>query len=182
MIYIFNKKELVYKNITIPLTLSLLLIFGTFLRISYLHIVKCSKVTAQSCEAQSFIIKERSVENTFTKENLKSYLTELNVKYPHIVMAQSEIETGHYSSTIFKENHNLFGMKEAKLRPTTAKGTNNNHAYYKNWRESCQDYALYQASYLKNIKTEEEYLQYLKQNYAQDSSYINKIISIIRKK
>lgn len=178
MIYIFNNNSLNYKNITLPV----ILVFILSTICSY-FIFNTKKLDLKAnLEVSPIVLKELLTENTFNQEKLKNYLKSLNIKYIDIVIAQSKIETGYYTSDIFKENHNLFGMKEAKLRPTTALGTNNAHAFYTGWRESCQDYALFQASYLRNITSEKEYLEYLKQNYAQDSSYVNKIIKLIHKK
>lgn len=117
----------------------------------------------------------------FNPDKLRAYLLELNIKYPHIVMAQALIETGNFTSPIFKENHNLFGMKVARVRPTTNKGTENGHAYYYCWKDCVVDYAFYQAAYLNDIKSERDYLEYLRQNYAEDTSYVAKIKAIIAK-
>jgi len=117
----------------------------------------------------------------FSKEKFVKMLKDLNIKYPHIVLAQSMIETGRWESKIFLENNNLFGMKEAKARITTACGTQYNHAFYNHWRESVYDYAFYQCKYLSKIKSESEYFQYLTANYAEDSSYINKLKGLIQK-
>ena len=117
----------------------------------------------------------------FTQEALVEFMIETNIKYPHIVLAQAILETGNFKSEIFKMNHNLFGMKQPILRPTTALGTNLNHAYYNNWKESVYDYALYQAAYLKNAKTEKQYLQYLGSNYAEANHYVKALNKIIKK-
>lgn len=111
----------------------------------------------------------------FSEDELIEKLKELNVKFPHIVLAQAKIESASYSSNIFKYNHNLFGMREAKSRITTALGTQRNHAYYKDWTQSVYDYAFYQATYLKKIKTEEQYFRYLGNSYAEDPNYLLKI-------
>lgn len=108
-------------------------------------------------------------------------LKQLNVKFPYIVMAQSIIETGHWKSNIFIENHNLFGMKEARQRITTASGTESNHAFYDHWRSSVYDYAFYQSSYLKNIKTEAAYFEYLGASYAEASDYTQIVKEIIER-
>lgn len=121
-------------------------------------------------EEQVIIINHR-INNEFSKEALADELMRLNVKYPHIVMAQAMIESGHFQSNIFRCNHNLFGMKEARQRVTTAKGTNLNHAYYDNWKESVVDYAMFQAAYLKDLRTETAYLLYLDKNYAEAGGY-----------
>ena len=70
-------------------------------------------------------------------------------------------------------------MKVAKKRPTTNKGEENGHAYYETWQESVVDYAFYQAQYLNDIKTESDYFVYLKQNYAEDTNYVDRLKRII---
>jgi hypothetical protein len=133
-------------------------------------------LTALSDEEKLIIVQEF---NAFSEDKLIDKLTELNVKFPYIVLAQSKLETGNYTSKIFKENNNLFGMREAKQRITTAVGTEHNHAYYHSWHESVLDYAFYQCRYLSGINTEEQYFNYLRQSYAEDPSYVNRLITIV---
>lgn len=111
----------------------------------------------------------------FSERELKNLLLELNIRFPHIVLAQSKLESGNFKSHIFLENNNMFGMKEAKRRPTTNKGTQNGHAYFESWKDCVIDYAFYQAAYLNDLKTEEQYYQYLSANYAEDSGYVVKV-------
>ena len=115
----------------------------------------------------------------FTDEKFVEMIILLGIKFPHIPYAQSKLETGGWKSPIFVENHNLFGMKQATRRVSTAKGSNKGHAYYDTWRESVYDYAFYQCRYLGNIKTESEYFQYLSASYAEDTTYVGKLIRII---
>jgi flagellum-specific peptidoglycan hydrolase FlgJ len=129
-------------------------------------------------EEKLIIIREY---NGFTKEALEDKIKSLNFKFPYIILAQSIQETGNYKSTIFRENNNLFGMKEAVLRTNLAKGTNRGHAYYDTWQDSLIDYALYSATYLSDIKTEGEYFEYLRQNYAEDKSYVTRLKALIKK-
>ena len=72
-------------------------------------------------------------------------------------------------------------MKVAKIRPTTSKSTENGHAYYNSWKDCVVDYAFYQSYYLSNIKTESEYFEYLKNSYAEDVNYVNKLVEIVNK-
>lgn len=120
-------------------------------------------------------------EDTFSEKALFDYLVQLNIKHPHIVLAQSKLETGNFTSLVFKENNNLFGMKEAKVRVTTNMGTKNGHAVYDNWKNSVIDYALWQSSYLYHAKSEDVYYDYLSSNYAQDPNYIKKVKQISQK-
>lgn len=59
------------------------------------------------------------------------------------VFAQAAFETGNFTSDIFKENNNLFGMKLPTIRATLATGTNRNHATFKTVSDSITDFALY---------------------------------------
>jgi hypothetical protein len=124
--------------------------------------------------------RPNSMDQDFSRDKLIEEIKRLNIKFPHIVMAQSIIETGHWTSEIFMHNHNLFGMKEARIRVNTAEGTNLNHAYYRDWKESLYDYAFYQCRYLGKIKTEEEYFQYLSGSYAESPKYVSALKSVIK--
>lgn len=130
---------------------------------------------------ESEIVILDSSDNKFTRDNLVKALKELNVRFPHIVLAQSILETGHWESRIYQENNNLFGMKQARARATTAKGTQLGHAYYDDWKESVIDYALYQAAYLNKLRTEKKYLNYLDRNYAEAKNYDKNLIAIIER-
>lgn len=117
----------------------------------------------------------------FSNEALLDYMKKLNMKFYKIVYAQAVLETGHFKSDSFKNGNNLFGMKVAKQRPTTAIGEYLGHAKYSSWKQSVMDYALYQSKYLSKIKSKEEYFSYLQKNYAEDPGYIKKIKSIMGK-
>ena len=117
--------------------------------------------------------------NEFSADKLIGMIKKMNFKYPHIVFAQAILETSNFQSRIFKENHNIFGMKQAVIRITKSLGTQYEHAYYKNWMESLDDYALYSSTYLSPLNTESEYLNYLGQYYAEDTQYVFKLKQII---
>jgi hypothetical protein len=110
-------------------------------------------------------------DTVFSEELFIKKLKQLKVKFPYIAVAQARQETYHYTSNIFLENNNLFGMKMAGTRPTTAIGINRKHALYDNWEDSVIDYAFFQTSFLRKLKTEEQYLDYLNKHYAEDTIY-----------
>lgn len=132
-------------------------------------------------EKEIIVLNIKEEKEKFTKDKLISELNRLNVKFPHIVMAQSIVETGHFTSDIFLENNNLFGMKEARVRINTASGTSKGHAYYNSWEESVYDYAFYQSRYLGKIKTEEEYFNYLSSSYAEANNYVVLLNEVIER-
>jgi uncharacterized FlgJ-related protein len=168
----FEKTKLTNKTLTgLGAAVGLLLIFGFTSN-------PANKVENLSQEERLIVIREYS---GFSEEKLIEKITELNFRYPHIILAQAKLESGHFKSTIFLENNNMFGMKEAKLRANLAKGTNRGHTYYETWQESVIDYALYYSSYLRSINTEGEYFEYLKQNYAEDPTYVQRLKQIIKK-
>ena len=107
----------------------------------------------------------------FSEEALIDLLRSSNIKYPYIVLAQAKIESGNFTSRIFKQNNNLFGMKEPNLRTTTALGTKNNHAYYTSWISSVYDYAMFQNNRMHGVDSESEYYAKLADGYAADSTY-----------
>lgn len=115
----------------------------------------------------------------FSEENLERRIEELGIAYPDIVLAQAKIETGYFTSDIFKENHNMFGMKVAKQRETTAIGENRNHAQYTNWLQSLIDYKLWQDKMIHKARNKRAYLAYLSRNYAEDKNYIRKIKKLL---
>jgi len=120
-------------------------------------------------------------EREFTESKLVKELKQYkNIKYPHIVLAQAKLESFNYSSRIFIENNNLFGMKEASVRITTAEGTQYKHARYKTWQESVLDYVLWQNRYGSKCKTEQQYYSLLN-GYAEDTNYQAKLKNIINK-
>lgn len=175
-------KVYMYKGESLKLVDITILVYGVIILLSTLTISSffCGRdvvkeVELLPSEVETIIIKER---DKFSEELLLEYIFELNLKFPEIVFAQAKLESGNFSSPIFKENHNLFGMKVAKTRPTTALGVRRNHAYYNNWRASVLDYALYQAAFLRKIKSEDEYYDYLSRSYAEDPNYIGKVKNI----
>lgn len=112
------------------------------------------------------------------QDEVLEYIYELRIDHPQIVFAQAIKESGNFTSVIFKENHNLFGMRVPERRATTCIGINRTYAVYSNWKASIIDYALYQEAYFRNL-TEEEYLMKLQRIYAEDSLYVKDLQKIL---
>jgi uncharacterized FlgJ-related protein len=179
MYYKFNENTLLPEkvNLTSKSLIGLGAVVGALLIFGFTQ-NPSNNVVNLSQEEKLIVIREY---NGFSESKLIEKIDQLNFRYPHIILAQAKLESGHFKSTIFLENNNMFGMKEAKLRANLAKGTNRNHAYYATWQESVIDYALYYSTYLSDIKTEGEYFEYLKQNYAEDKTYVQRLKQIIKK-
>lgn len=180
MLYKFNKNQLTHEKLEFKSYLKVFCIITAVLTISTYISYRNGQMTALNGMSDIERIIEIKEHDVFSKDKMVQMMKDLNVKYPWIPMAQSIVETGHWKSHIFKENHNLFGMKEAKQRVTTAQGTQNNHAYYSTWRESVYDYAFYQSRYLGSIDSEAAYYAYLDASYAENPNYIAAIKQAIK--
>lgn len=180
-IYYYYRKDLDLK--AIPYWK--LVIYGSFILslvffIAYFY-GRIDQIKNLSDLEKEILIVDINSRNDFSQDKFVDMLSELNVRFPHIVLAQARLETGGYRSRIFKENNNLFGMKQATVRVNTAAGTQHNHAYYNTWIESVYDYAFYQTRYLSGAKSEEEYFYVLGQSYAEDPNYVSKLKNEIKK-
>jgi len=179
MLYRYDRQELVFKKLSFKFylkttgILSVLVLLGATAGIQQLQ--------SSSPTVRTVIDYDTLVLSSFSEEEYIRFMKELNIKFPHIVLAQSKIESGYYASKIFKENHNLFGMKKPSSRATLAKGSKRGHAYYDHWTESVIDYALFQSRYMSHLKNEEAYLAYLGEHYAEDPRYVTKVRNLIEK-
>ena len=179
MYYKFNKETLLPEkvNVTNKTLTGVGVAIGLLLVLGFTSKPK-DKIQTLSQEERLIVIREY---NEFSETKLIEKIKQLNFRYPHIILAQAKLESGNFKSTIFLENNNMFGMREAKLRANLAKGTNRNHAYYETWQDCILDYALYYSTYLSDIRTEGEYFEYLRQNYAEDPTYVQRLKQIIKK-
>jgi len=150
------------KSLTVPV-LGLLLI----------STVISAKRSPEVVEIEKVVV-EKSCSEPFTKQALIEEIKNLNFKYPDVVIAQAKLETGNFTSDIFLENNNLFGMKKAYSRINTATGVNKGHATYDCWRDSLLDYALYVSRYVR-ADNQDELLAHLGKYYAQDPIYESKV-------
>jgi hypothetical protein len=144
--------------------------------LSYLGGLYFSPVkTAEAIEAeQSASVRANE---PFSEQALLAFMKKLKIKYPETVLSQARLETGNFTSDIFKENHNLFGMKLAATRPTAAIGENRGHAQYRNWKDSVVDYALLQSYIIAKLpkNNNESYRKYIQKFYSETSDYLTRI-------
>lgn len=185
MLYTYCKKDLSFNKLTFKKMAYPILILGVLATMSFKAAISAAEEQAFK-EAAEIPLEEKvhvieSEKDAFSKEALVKELKRLNVRFPEIILAQSILETGHFSSRIFIENNNLFGMKQARARSTTALGTQLGHAYYDNWKESVLDYALFQNAYMNKIRKRKQYLNYLDKNYAEAKKYDETLLQIIEK-
>ena len=150
---------------------------------TYLKVVAETQSTSGYYQSLPHLIRSiaREKHNSFSEDKLIEEISKLNFKYPHIVLAQAILETGHFESKIFVENNNLFGMKEARIRLNLAEGTQYGHAYYNNWKESVTDYALWYSTFAYKCKSEKQLYKLLNKQYAEANYYPQALKRIIEK-
>jgi hypothetical protein len=150
MIFKFNKQELIFeKKKYSPLVMCLTLYAFCSTGLTILGFTTGTN-TDSSYELQTVNTTQN---DTFSKEALVDMLKDMNLKYPHIVLAQAVVES-NFKSPLFIDNNNMFGMRKAYQRPNVQSGINRDYAVYENWRMSVIDYALYQCYSLKDIHSE----------------------------
>lgn len=103
------------------------------------------------------------------------YLGYLGVRNINVVKSQALLETGFFTSSIFFENNNLFGMKRPYIRKTLVTGVNRGHATYNHWTESVKDYKLWYDFMTRNGGYNNYYDFLYAIGYAEDGEYIQKL-------
>ena len=177
-LYTFDKETLTYNKIfQLNRFVKLALLFVT--SIFLLGVSSGSPKKEYITDTEKVLIIEEH--NSFNEDKLIEEISKLNFKFPHIVLAQAILETGHFESKIFVENNNLFGMKEARVRLNLAKGTQYGHAYYDNWKESVSDYALWYSTFAYKCKNEKQLYKLLNKQYAEANYYPQALQRIIEK-
>jgi len=106
------------------------------------------------------------MDTVVSEEVLVRFCKDRNIKHIAILVSQAKLESG-FRSNIFVRNNNLFGMRLAKQRPTTANGSKQGYAFYDNWKMSVFDYVLWQHQNTKG-KSESEYIQLLGDIYGSE--------------
>ena len=179
------KKESVLNNIKrnylfyiiFSTLISLLSIF--LFKLLFIPSISLKEVPSLKSKYEKVCIAE--VQNNFTEEKFINKIKQLNLNYPYIIYAQAMLESGNFTSKIFKENNNMFGMKQARVRINLAKSTQYNHAYFETWEDCLLDFAFHRATYFSKLKTEQDYYNYLGKYYAEDPSYVGKLKSMVNK-
>ena len=104
---------------------------------------------------------------------LYAFLKDNNAWYPEILLKQAKLESGNYTSDVYINSNNLYGMKKVGKRQTTQLNTTyKGYGCYTNWCESVLDRMLWDVNRFNNIKpTEEEYLEAMS-IYAETENYV----------
>lgn len=123
-------------------------------------------ITATPCEIQC--AEAAAVCRELTLQNLLAVLDEYGVKHKEVVAAQAILETGHFTSELCLNAHNLFGLRHP---------SDGSYYTFDNWEQSVKAYRddvqyKYQGG---------DYYAFLSRiGYAQDRRYTVKVRRIER--
>lgn len=107
---------------------------------------------------------------------LYQFLLDNNAWYPDILLKQAKIESANYTSDVYKNTNNLYGMKKVGKRQTTQlNNTYKGYGCYSNWCLSVLDRMLWDIFVFNGEKPSRE--KYLKAMsiYAEDKNYLTKL-------
>lgn len=112
----------------------------------------------------------------FSPELLKQAMFFEKISNPEIVFIQAQLETGNFTSDLFVNANNLFGMRLARSRDTYACFEYKYHASYKTWLSCVKDMALWQKYWAGKGYDLTDYFAFLEDiEYATDKNYLSKI-------
>lgn len=131
-------------------------------------------------ETQTVIIGIEEDEKNDPLVQLTFLLDRYNISHKEIVIAQAILESGNFTSNLYLNKNNLFGMKHPLQRPTTSLG-GVRFASYESIDHCIIDYGIWQAKYGSNL-THDQYLELLSSIYAEDKEYVKKLKKIMNKK
>jgi hypothetical protein len=173
MLFYFNKKKRRYMRVPNEVYYALIAVLVGYLVLNRQKIIKSDPKIVK------VVVHDTIVSGPIkpTRENIYKYIVACGIKHPDIVYRQALLESG-FCSNLYRKANNLFGMRVARSRPTTAKGEYSGFARYDNWMESVQDYALYQAAYMRKARTREQYFNALDDSYCVGHGYSTKLRSL----
>lgn len=101
-----------------------------------------------------------------------------------VVHAQAELETGKFTSGVYHENNNLFGMRHPSKRRTTSLGSGRGEdaqgqAMYSSRIDSIRDYFLRQEYFKISSENDDKFMNAtIASGYAADKDYLKKWKSV----
>ena len=118
-------------------------------------------VSANNVETKYANVINANINKPMTLDNIKQALKDIDVKFVNEVYLRIIIESGNLKSKLTLRGNNLFGMRKAGSRETTAlKKKIFGYASYKHWIYSIIDYKLWEQ--FSPPKAKESYKSYLK--------------------
>jgi hypothetical protein len=149
-----------------------LLLIGVFIGTLYgRYLTPYNPITPNTLEVDTVIVHDTIIEKSIPSIpplNAKNVLKELKkqgVPHAEIVLAQSKLETGGYTSKLCKTHNNIFGLRKG-----------NSYRRYDNYIACIADYKKRISSKYKGGS----YYEFLKRlGYAEDPEYTQKLKGMV---
>jgi uncharacterized FlgJ-related protein len=146
----------------------LLIIFSMFFLTAY------SPENTVNTAIDARLMKIKYIEySAFTPELFYEYMQLIDVQQVKFSYAMAKLETGNFTSFLFENNCNLFGMRHPNVRPTLSRASIYEHAFYSHWTESVRDYKLWQDYMQSHNYDLSDYPAFLKKaGYSVNTGYV----------
>ena len=130
--------------------------------------------TSEEKENVEIEVKKDSTVNLYTleltSENFEYVCLHYGIKHPEIVYAQAQLESGYFTSNIYKSKNNFLGLYDSK---------NKDYYSFFHWSDCLKGYKDYvQRKWNEN---DDYYLFLQNLPYAEDPEYIQKIKFLVNK-
>lgn len=107
--------------------------------------------------------------DSITVEKLYEACEYYNIQHPDIVTAQALLESGFFKSDLCLEHHNLFGLYNSRIK---------DYYHFNHWTESVKAY----RDKVQYKYKDGDYYKWLQElGYAEDTLYIPKVKSLVKK-
>ena len=141
------------------------LLFGVILGVIVDYITIPNINPKYSRQNTIYTVKPRQKLSRLTEANVYNELKKQGIKHPKIVLAQSKLETGLYTSKVCKQYNNLFGLMKGK-----------SYHKFNHWTES----VTYYKNHIQSRYKGGDYYAFLsKIGYAEDNKYCHKLKKLI---
>lgn len=111
-----------------------------------------------------------TIDDSFTVENFKAYLAQINAPHAHVIYSIAKHESG-FRSHLFVNNNNLFGMMRPNIRPNKSIQEGQRWAKFEHWTHSVDDFILYMEYTGMDDVSEQRFLNHIDRNYAMRIGY-----------
>lgn len=119
------------------------------------------------------------INNLYATEKIKEYIECSNIVYKNVAYKLFKLETGNFTSNLFKKANNIAGIKYNTKGCCI--GKYNSYAKYTYIQDSVDDYNRIEKKIIRKyrVKNSKQFIQALcKYGYAKDCNYLTKLLKI----
>ncbi len=144
--------------------------------------ILCDNASARIEQYERDTFLDNMDDMPFSIENLYTAMVYVGIKNPEILLKQAYLESGGFTSELWMDYNNPFGMKHGKIRETTSMGPvmRLGYASYRTWAEAVRDMKHFQDYWETKGWDMEDYGYFLVNlPYATDKDYLVKLDRLV---